>query len=62
LYFVEACILYTSIEIFLFHFAFGLKKAGFFGGTISVSDELGTRRIVLPSLILETSYCNPGRL
>jgi hypothetical protein len=35
-----------------------LKKAGFFGGTISVSDEFGTRRIVLPSLILEASYCN----
>ena len=31
--------------------AFGLKKAGSFGGTISVSDFFGTNNLVLPSMI-----------
>jgi len=45
--------LYTNIEISLFHLALGLKKAGFFGGTFSESENLGTRSTVFPSLILE---------
>jgi hypothetical protein len=49
------------MEISLFHLAFGLKKAGFFGGTFSESEKLGTRSSVFPSMVLETSYFNPSR-
>jgi hypothetical protein len=59
LFFEEDCILYTNMEISLFHFAFGLKKAGFFGGTFSESEKLGTKSSVFPSLVLETSYFDP---
>ena len=43
------------MEISRFHFAFGLKKAGFLGGTLCERAELGTKSNVLPSLISETS-------
>jgi len=43
------------MEMSRFHFAFGLKKAGFLGGTVCVSAKLGTRSDVLPSFISETS-------
>ena len=42
---------YAIIEKSLFNFAFGLKNAGFFGGTKSVIDLFGTSNFVFPSTI-----------
>ena len=51
--------MYTNIEISLYHLAFGLKKAGFFGGTISEREMVGTMSIAFPSLIVDTLYFKP---
>ena len=42
---------YAIIEKSLLSFAFGLKNAGFFGGTLSVRDFFGTKSFVVPSII-----------
>ena len=47
------------IEKSLFNFAFGLKKAGSFGGTFSFMEPAGTRNLVFPSIISRNStVCN----
>jgi len=51
--------LYTNMEISLFHLAFGLKKAGFFGGTTSEREWDGTISSAFPSLIVDTLYFKP---
>jgi len=48
------------IEKSLFNFAFGLKKAGSFGGTFSFIEPDGTMNLVFPSIISTNSaVCNP---
>ena len=42
---------YAIIEKSLFVLAFGLKNAGFIGGTFSVNDFFGTINFVSPSMI-----------
>lgn len=42
---------YASIDRSRFSFAAGLKNAGTFGGTLSVSDCGGTKNLVCPSTI-----------
>jgi hypothetical protein len=51
-------VLYARTEISLFLFATGLKNAGVLEGIFSVSDALGTRIRVSPSIISDISDSN----